>query len=104
MQSDEAGRGFASLTKVVKCILKASAAAGIIIGQSNRKAASQEVFYMHVHVIPRFNHEMMNGFPNRKQTHRAELMRYEVRSKRLSQHGSLSEGPLSVLAYLVGGT
>jgi diadenosine tetraphosphate (Ap4A) HIT family hydrolase len=28
---------------------------------------------MHVHIIPRFNHEMMSGFPNRKQMHRAEL-------------------------------
>jgi diadenosine tetraphosphate (Ap4A) HIT family hydrolase len=36
-------------------------------------AASQEVFHMHVHIIPRFNHEMMSGFPNRKETHRAEL-------------------------------
>ncbi len=50
-----------------------SKADGISIGQSNGKAASQEVFHMHVHIIPRFNHEMMSGFPNRKQTHRAEL-------------------------------
>jgi histidine triad (HIT) family protein len=73
MSSEEAGRVFASVSKVMKGVQKASAADGISIGQSNGRAASQEVFHMHVHIIPRFNHEMMSGFPNRKQTHRAEL-------------------------------
>jgi hypothetical protein len=70
---DEAARVFASVNKVMKGVQKASAADGISIGQSNGRAASQEVFHMHVHIIPRFNHEMMSGFPNRKVTHRAEL-------------------------------
>jgi len=73
MTSEQAGRVFASVNKVMKGVQKASRADGISIGQSNGKAASQEVFHMHVHIIPRFNHEMMSGFPNRKQTHRAEL-------------------------------
>ena len=73
MPSEEAGRVFASVHKVMKGVQKASGADGISVGQSNGRAASQEVFHMHVHIIPRFNHEMMSGFPNRKQTHRAEL-------------------------------
>ncbi len=73
MSPDEAGRVFASVAKVMRGVEKASKADGISIGQSNGKAASQEVFHMHVHIIPRYNHEMMSGFPNRKQTHRAEL-------------------------------
>jgi len=73
MPSEEAGRVFASVSKVMKGVQKASAADGISIGQSNGRAASQEVFHMHVHIIPRFNHEMMSGFPNRKTMHRAEL-------------------------------
>ena len=73
MPSEEAGRVFASVSKVMKGVQKASAADGISVGQSNGRAASQEIFHMHVHVIPRFNHEMMSGFPNRKQTHRVEL-------------------------------
>src|SRR2546426_12168649 len=73
MPSDEAGRVFVSVSKVMKGVQKASAADGISVGQSNGRAASQEIFPMHVHVIPRFNHEMMSGFPNRKQTHRVEL-------------------------------
>jgi histidine triad (HIT) family protein len=73
MPSEEAARVFASVHKVMKGVQKASGADGISVGQSNGRAASQEVFHMHVHIIPRFNHEMMSGFPNRKQTHRAEL-------------------------------
>ena len=73
MPTDEAGRVFATVAKVMKSVRKVSGADGISVGQSNGKAASQEVFHMHVHIIPRFNHEMMTGFPNRKQTHRTEL-------------------------------
>ena len=73
MPPEEVGRVFVSVAKVMRGVMKASKADGINIGQSNGRAASQEVFHMHVHIIPRFNHEMMSGFPNRKQTHRAEL-------------------------------
>jgi histidine triad (HIT) family protein len=73
MPSEEAARVFASVHKVMKGVQKASGADGISVGQSNGRAASQEVFHMHVHIIPRFNHEMMSGFPSRKQTHRGEL-------------------------------
>jgi histidine triad (HIT) family protein len=73
MPADEAGRVFVSVAKVMKGVEKASKADGISVGQSNGRAASQEVFHMHVHIIPRFNHEMMSGFPNRKQMHRHEL-------------------------------
>ncbi len=73
MPVDEAGRVFVSVAKVMKGVEKASKADGISVGQSNGRAASQEVFHMHVHIIPRFNHEMMGGFPNRKQMHRSEL-------------------------------
>ncbi len=49
MPSEEAGRVFASVSKVMKGVQKASAADGISIGQSNGRAASQEIFHMHVH-------------------------------------------------------
>ncbi len=73
MPLEEVGRVFVSAAKVARAVRKASRADGISIGQSNGRAASQEVFHMHIHIIPRFNHEMMSGFPNRKETHRAEL-------------------------------
>ena len=73
MPPAEAGRVFVSVAKVMRGVETASKADGISIGQSNGKAASQEVFHMHVHIIPRYNHEMMSGFPNRKSVHRSEL-------------------------------
>src|SRR6266849_5788446 len=73
MPIEEPGRVLASANKFMIGVQKASGADGISVGQSNGRAASQEVFHMHVHIIPRFNHEMMSGFPNRKETHRAEL-------------------------------
>ena len=73
MPPEEVGRVFVFVARVMRGVMKASKADGINIGQSNGRAASQEVFHMHVHIIPRFNHEMMSGFPNRKETHRAEL-------------------------------
>ncbi len=73
MPVEEAGRVFVSVAKVMRGVEHASQADGISIGQSNGRAASQDVFHMHVHIIPRFNHEMMGGFPNRKQMRRSEL-------------------------------
>ncbi len=71
MPPEEVGKLFTVVAKLIKGIQKATSADGISIGQSNGKAASQEVFHVHVHIIPRYNHEMM--FPERKQAKRQEL-------------------------------
>src|SRR5437773_12576777 len=47
MPAEQAGRVFVSVAKVMRGVEKASKADGISIGQSNGKAASQEVFHMH---------------------------------------------------------
>jgi histidine triad (HIT) family protein len=73
MPSEEVGRVFVSVAKVMKGVMKASKADGINIGQSNGRAASQEVFHMHVHVIPRYIHELPGGFPERKTASDADL-------------------------------
>ncbi len=73
MPSEEVGRVFVSVAKVMRGVMKASNADGINIGQSNGRAASQEVFHMHVHVIPRYIHELPGGFPERKNASEADL-------------------------------
>jgi histidine triad (HIT) family protein len=73
MPPEEVGRVFVSVAKVMKGVMKASKADGINIGQSNGRAASQEVFHMHVHVIPRYIHELPGGFPERKTASDADL-------------------------------
>jgi histidine triad (HIT) family protein len=73
MPPEEVGKVFVSVSKVMQGVMKASRADGISIGQSNGRAASQEVFHMHVHVIPRYIHELPSGFPERKTATTAEL-------------------------------
>ncbi len=68
MPSEEVGRLFVSVAKVMRGVHKATKADGVNIGQSNGIAASQEVFHMHVHIIPRFANDSTGGltFPERK--------------------------------------
>ena len=73
MAPGEVGRVFVSVAKVMQGVMKASKADGINIGQSNGRAASQEVFHMHVHVIPRYIHELPGGFPERKNASDSDL-------------------------------
>ncbi|HEV2120485.1 MAG TPA: HIT family protein [Candidatus Bathyarchaeia archaeon] len=73
MPPEEVGKVFVSVAKVMRGVRKASKADGINIGQSNGRAASQEVFHMHVHVIPRYIHELPGGFPERKTATNADL-------------------------------
>ena len=74
MPPEDVGRLFVSVAKVAKGVGKASKADGINVGQSNGVAASQEVFHMHVHVIPRFHRDSPGGltFPERKTMSLAE--------------------------------
>ena len=74
MPEEEVGRLFAAVAKVMKGVHSATRADGINIGQSNGAAASQEVFHMHVHIIPRFSHDSKGGmtFPERKRATLAE--------------------------------
>lgn len=68
MPPEEVGQLFISVAKVMKGVQRATKADGINIGQSNGRAASQEVFHMHVHIIPRFDNDSQGGltFPERK--------------------------------------
>lgn len=74
MPLGEVGELFVSVAKVMRGVFKASKANGINIGQSNGAAASQDVFHMHVHIIPRYSHDSAGGltFPARKRTSLAD--------------------------------
>src|SRR2546428_8584691 len=58
----EVGRVFVYVAKVMKGVMRASKADGINIGQSNGPPESREVFHMHVHAVPRYIHELPEGF------------------------------------------
>jgi histidine triad (HIT) family protein len=86
MPPEEVGRVFVSVAKVMRGVKKASNADGINIGQSNGRAASQEVFHMHVHVIPRYIHELPEGFPERKTATDTELEQIGRKIKAAIEH------------------
>jgi histidine triad (HIT) family protein len=54
-------------------IKKATAADGISIIQQNGKAAGQDVFHIHVHVVPRFEGQKLPPFHELKEVERAKL-------------------------------
>jgi histidine triad (HIT) family protein len=54
-------------------IKKATAADGISIIQQNGKAAGQDIFHIHVHVVPRFEGQKLPPFHELKEVDRAKL-------------------------------
>ena len=48
--------------KIASAVKKATKADGISIVQQNGKAAGQDIFHLHVHVIPRFEGKKMPRF------------------------------------------
>src|SRR5437667_3526389 len=74
MPPEEVGRVFVSVANVMRGVMKASKADGINVGQSNGRAASQEVLHMHVNVIRRYIHALPRRFPERKSASEVDLV------------------------------
>ena len=67
MSDDEVSELFKIVNLLSKSLWKSVAADGISIGQSNGIAASQDIFHVHVHIIPRFVNDSVDGsWPTRK--------------------------------------
>ena len=67
------------LTNVIWNVVHAD---GVNIGQSNGKAASQDIFHVHVHVIPRFKNDTGDNFwPSRKNFTTDELTDISIKIK-----------------------
>ncbi len=72
--SDNELKEIHSITKkIAPAIKKATNADGISIIQQNGKAAGQDIFHMHVHVVPRFEGKKLPHFSELKEVSRAEL-------------------------------
>jgi histidine triad (HIT) family protein len=48
---------------VAKAVKKGVDADGVIVSQSNEKAAGQVIGHIHFHIIPRFNNDGLKNFP-----------------------------------------
>jgi histidine triad (HIT) family protein len=57
MPPEEAGKLFRVAAMVAVRVQSALGAAGFNLGLNNGKAAGQEVFHVHVHIIPRYPHD-----------------------------------------------
>ena len=63
-----------SVTKQIsEAVKKATNSDGISIIQQNGKAAGQDIFHIHVHVVPRFEGQKLPSFSNLQEVERAKL-------------------------------
>lgn len=59
--------------QIALAVKKATQADGISIIQQNGKAAGQEIFHLHVHVVPRFEGQKLAAFNELKTADRSSL-------------------------------
>jgi histidine triad (HIT) family protein len=59
--------------QVSLAVKKATNADGISIIQQNGKVAGQDIFHLHVHVVPRFEGQKLPSFSELKEVERAKL-------------------------------
>ena len=69
--------------QIAPAIKKATNADGISIIQQNGKAAGQDIFHLHVHVVPRFDGQKLPHFNELKEVERAKL---DEMAKKIKQH------------------
>lgn len=69
--------------KIAVAVKKATEADGISIIQQNGKAAGQDIFHLHVHVVPRFEGEKLPNFSDLKVVERSKL---EEMAERIRQY------------------
>ena len=68
--------------QVSVAVKKATNADGISIIQQNGKAAAQDIFHLHVHVVPRFEGQKLPSFSALREVERGKL---EVMAKKIKQ-------------------
>ena len=68
--------------QVSVAVKKATKADGISIIQQNGKAAAQDIFHLHVHVVPRFEGQKLPSFSALREVERGKL---EVMAKKIKQ-------------------
>lgn len=81
-----ASRLFEVSAKLAPAIVRAAGAAGFNIWTANGRAAGQEVFHLHVHVLPRFDDDdfglrFPKDYPREASRAELEAMAEQIRSK-----------------------
>lgn len=73
MPEEQIGQVYRVVKQVALAVKKARGADGVSIIQQNGKAAGQDIFHMHVHIVPRFEGQKLTAFHELKVAKRAEL-------------------------------
>ena len=74
MENNDVAQLFEIVNILSKHVWKIVNADGLNISQSNGLAASQDIFHVHIHIIPRFINDTDNdSWPSRKTTTEQEL-------------------------------
>ena len=82
MPRSEVGRLFERVWLVAKAVVKALEADGVHIGQNNGRAARQVIDHVHVHIIPRYYNDTLDGsWPVRKDISVEEMRKLADRIK-----------------------
>jgi histidine triad (HIT) family protein len=82
LSEEQAARIFQAAVKIARAVREASGCEGLNLVQSNGRAAGQDVFHFHMHLIPRFAGDDIILKWQATQTNRNELNRMaeEIRS------------------------
>lgn len=70
---EEVAHLYKAVKKVASAVKKGVKADGITITQQNESAAGQDVFHVHVHVIPRYAGQRLMRFDETEEATKAEL-------------------------------
>lgn len=83
LSEDQAARIFQAAVKIARAVREASGCEGLNVVQSNGRAGQQDVFHLHVHLVPRFHGDDILMSWRNKRAERDELdrMAEEIRSK-----------------------
>jgi histidine triad (HIT) family protein len=80
---EQLGQVHAIAKHVAPAVKKASDGDGISIIQQNGKAAGQDIFHLHVHVVPRFEGQKLPRFSELQMVERPKL---DEMAKKIKQH------------------
>ncbi len=84
MQLRDVGLLFSLSSHIAKAVVRAVGADGFTLGQNNGEAANQIVPHVHVHIVPRFNHDSEEGrWPSRKTASTDELEQVAEKIRKL---------------------
>ncbi len=74
--ADVQAKAYAVVQKVAFAVKKVTGADGISVIQQNGKAAGQDIFHLHVHIIPRFTGKSLPRFSDVSLLSGRRLMRW----------------------------